>query len=76
MVLADDFTCGTCLKQFPSGWRARHKHWAALGHSRPAFECDVCPRYWECCLCYREFGTQRALDQHLASPARKYSQTT
>ncbi|EJT47568.1 hypothetical protein A1Q1_03589 [Trichosporon asahii var. asahii CBS 2479] len=25
---------------------------------------------WECSLCYREFGTQRALDQHLASPAQ------
>lgn len=47
MVLVDDFTCGTCLKQFPSGWRARDKHCAALGHSRPTFECETCPRYFK-----------------------------
>lgn len=53
----DNFTCGTCQKGFPSGWRARDAHCAAVHHAPPEFECDICPRY---------FASSRASFQHMA----------
>ncbi|KAM4061858.1 putative zinc finger protein [Hirsutella rhossiliensis] len=54
--MASDFECGTCGKTFPAGWRARDNHCNSTGHSRPSFECDVCPRW---------FGSQQACNQHM-----------
>ncbi|PHH90137.1 hypothetical protein CDD83_4419 [Cordyceps sp. RAO-2017] len=56
MAVAFDFECGTCGKGFPGGWRARESHCNATGHARPAFECDVCPRW---------FNSQLACNQHM-----------
>lgn len=53
-----NFTCGTCSKEFPWGWRARDAHCDAKHHSPPEFECDVCPRY---------FKTSHSAQQHMES---------
>ncbi|KAL1405867.1 hypothetical protein Q8F55_007546 [Vanrija albida] len=38
-----DYTCGTCLKVFPTGREARDAHTAATGHKPPRHECCACP---------------------------------
>ncbi|KAK4130590.1 hypothetical protein BT67DRAFT_410561 [Trichocladium antarcticum] len=40
------FECGSCVRAFPSGWRARDQHCNATGHDLPAFECDTCDLYF------------------------------
>lgn len=51
-----DFQCGTCLKTFPAGWKARDNHCRMTGHFIPNFECETCPRW---------FRSQGACDQHM-----------
>ena len=41
------YTCGTCFRRFPSGWRARDRHCDSTGHDRPALECDFCDEYFD-----------------------------
>ncbi|KAK4232745.1 hypothetical protein C8A03DRAFT_39632 [Achaetomium macrosporum] len=50
------FTCGTCGKEFPAGYRARDQHCASTGHRPPKFECDTC----DAC-----FGSEHARWQHM-----------
>lgn len=56
MVVINDYTCGTCLRTFPAGWKARENHCDATGHMRPTFECDSCARF---------FGSEKAQWQHM-----------
>ncbi|RCI16407.1 hypothetical protein L249_1988 [Ophiocordyceps polyrhachis-furcata BCC 54312] len=50
------FECGTCGKEFLSGWQARDNHCSSTGHSRPDHECDTC---------HRHFRTEAACSQHM-----------
>ncbi|KAF3769355.1 hypothetical protein M406DRAFT_287495 [Cryphonectria parasitica EP155] len=50
------FECGTCIKVFPAGWRARENHCNATGHRRPLFECDTC---------FRVCASESARRQHM-----------
>lgn len=42
------FTCGTCGREFPAGWRAREQHMNATGHCEPDYECNTCDAYYDC----------------------------
>ncbi|KAB5540315.1 hypothetical protein GE09DRAFT_1245347 [Coniochaeta sp. 2T2.1] len=52
----DEYTCGTCWKTFPAGWKARDNHCDATGHQIPRFECDRCERY---------FASESAREAHM-----------
>ncbi|TDZ36395.1 hypothetical protein C8035_v001721 [Colletotrichum spinosum] len=40
------FTCGTCWREFPAGWKARDQHFNATGHDTPEYECAMCDEYF------------------------------
>lgn len=41
-----NFECGTCGREFPSGWESRDQHCDATGHRRPRYECHTCERWF------------------------------
>ncbi|PHH85428.1 hypothetical protein CDD83_424 [Cordyceps sp. RAO-2017] len=64
------FECGTCGKEFPSGWQARENHCYSTGHAQPDHECDTCHRW---------FRSRAACAQHMndtghwVKPCRPYA---
>lgn len=40
------FECGTCLREFPAGWKSRNQHCEQVGHQSPEWECDRCHLYF------------------------------
>ncbi|KAJ4391166.1 hypothetical protein N0V93_004782 [Gnomoniopsis smithogilvyi] len=49
--------CGTCGKEFPTGWHARDQHCKATGHSPP--------EVYKCNRCERSFRTYDSQFQHM-----------
>jgi DNA-directed RNA polymerase subunit RPC12/RpoP len=50
------YECGTCGKQFYSGWEARDNHCRSTGHRPAEFICDTCDMY---------FGSEQSRLQHM-----------
>ncbi|KAJ4411739.1 hypothetical protein N0V82_008923 [Gnomoniopsis sp. IMI 355080] len=56
---SSEYECGTCGREFSSGWRALDQHCEATGH-------DAEPEIYECDRCDRIFSDEESRQQHEA----------